>query len=571
MRASPPMPDIRLPAAQLDILPQLDRLRSLDETLATANEETIEAILREAARFADDVLVPLNARDERDGPAIVEGRVHTSPAHREAWASFTAAGWPSLDLPVEFGGQGLPVTLAVAVQEIFDRACPAFGMLTVPIRSAVRLIASYGDDRTKDEWLPQLTAGAWGATICISESGAGSDVARIRTRAAPDADGVWRIDGEKQWISYGDHDLTARIGHCLLARTPEGGLSLFLVPNMVDGRSNGVVVRRLEEKLGLHLSPTCALGFENARGVLLGEVGRGLPQMFVMITNMRLAVGAMGLGIASGAADMALNYAEERIQGGGRTPCPIIEHPDVQRQLLEMHAQVEMLRGLLLSAAAQADLAAYEADMAARQEAELLSQWLLPIIKTLGGEVSFDVASSAIQVLGGAGYTRDWPVEQALRDARVLTVFEGTTGIQALDLLHRRLLKDGGRGLQIFSALALKDAATLGADLGQELRHAIDALNKVAIHLQRQAERRDADAGATAFLHLAGLAALGWAAARLSSAEKGGPATDRLRALAKFWLTGLRPRIDLAAGQATAGAERLSAIAAIRSAEATRG
>jgi alkylation response protein AidB-like acyl-CoA dehydrogenase len=409
--------------------------------------------------------------------------------------------------------------------------------LPVPIRSAVRLIDTYASPELRAEWLPKLLFGEWGATICISEVGAGSDVSRMTTTARPNDDGTWSITGEKQWISFGNHDLTDQIGHCLLARTQGAkGLSLFLVPDRIDGQQNGVFVRSLERKLGLHLSPTCAMGFEDARGHLLGEEGRGLAQMFVMIANMRMSVGAMGLGMASGAADVALSYARERVQGGSA----IIAHADVERQLLDQQTSVELLRGLVYMAAIQSDLGRNETDAEARGEAAALAQWLLPIIKTLGGETAFNVASGAIQVLGGAGYTQDWPVEQVLRDARVLTIFEGTTGMQAIDLLHRRLWKDEGRGLQAFlraARAAEAELAKVGDQTSADAAHEVfDSLEQAAGALDAmKGDPRGAEAGACSFLALAGHAGLTWIAVRLAKLEASATA-DRLRALSRYHL-----------------------------------
>lgn len=523
-------------AASIAAAPDGERLEGCAPLSSPAREELV-AVFDQALRFAVDYLDPLRGPSDRIGCRLAEGRVVTPPGHREAWDAYVAAGFPLLELPGDFGGLAMPRVVSMAVQEVMDRACPAFGMLGLSTRSAARLIAAHADEAVRAEWLPRLAAGEWGATICISEAGAGSDVGRLRTRAEPQPDGSWALTGEKSWISFGDHDLTGRIGHCVLARTgADKGLSLFLVPDRGgDGSSNNVRIHRLEEKLGLHGSPTCVMGFEGARGRLLGEEGRGLPQMFTMITNMRLSVGSMGLGIAQGALDVAMRYAGERRQGGPRDapPVPIADHADIRRMLLDMAADVQFLRGLSYATAIQADIAEHHADAGIRAEAAAATSWLLPIVKTLGGEISFRTADGAIQLLGGAGYTREWPAEQALRDSRVLTIFEGTTGIQGLDLLHRRLGREGGEPLRAFGRLAARTVGETGAARFAEVLARLEA----AAAAFSGADPAAAEAGATAFLGLAAETALAWIALRSLGAS------DRERALAEHWLQGLDERL----------------------------
>ena len=572
MRAPLPPADVGAIAAQLEAAPGTARLRDLSENFAAATPDTIAAILDEAAVFADAHLFALNEIGDAVGCTLNAGRVRTVPPHKPAWDAFVAGGWPTLDQPEAYGGQGLPLAVACAVQELFDRACPAFGMLPVPQRSAARLIAAHGDEAMRAEWLPRLVSGEWGATICISEADAGSDAGRMRSLAVPEGD-AWSITGEKIWISFGDHDLTPRIGHCLLARTPGvpsggAGLSLFLVPDVLDpthpDARNGVTVRRIEDKMGLHASPTCALGFENARGRMIGLEGRGLAQMFVMITNMRLSVGTQGLGVAACAADTAFSYAAERLQGGppGAPPVPIARHADVQRMLLGLTARVEVLRGLILAVANLADLSAHETDAEARADAAALAQFLLPIVKTIGGQIGQEAASEAVQVLGGAGYTRDWPVEQAMRDARVLTIFEGTTGIQGLDLLHRRLWRGDRRGLLAFTAAA--HAVPCVGLSGEQYTRCLDLLDAASSALfGMQGRPRAAEAGATAYLQLAGLAATGWIAARLAALDPATPTARRLIAAGRFWLSDIGTRAAPMHDEAIAGDDRLDLFAAV--------
>lgn len=560
-----PPADIAALCAQIEAAPGLERLRML---LPDAAPETVQAVLEEAAKFSNAWLSPLNPEMDRHGCRIENGRVRTAPGHAEAWRAYVEAGWLGIDQPSELGGADLPLIVLAACTEVFDRGSVAFGMLPTAQRAAARMIAAHAAEDVKTEWLAKLLSGEWAATICISEPEAGSDAGRIRTLAEPDGQGGWRITGEKIWISYGDHDLTERIGHCLLARTPGAapggaGLSLFLVPDSFpgDGR-NAVVARRLEEKLGLHGSPTCAMGFEGARGFLIGKEGRGLAQLFTMIAVMRLMVSVQGLAIAGAASDVALAYAEERRQGGpaDQPPIPIVRHADVQRMLAGMASRVEVVRGLVLAAAVQADLGRLEPDGEARETAQALAGWLLPICKTYASETGFEVASEAIQVLGGAGYVKDWPVEQALRDSRVFAIFEGTSGVQALDLVHRRLRRDQGRGLKAFLDLARADAAA-GGEGADDLTAVLGMLEAAGEWLA--AANDGADASAYAFLELAALAATGWIALRLSRLEPIGP-NVRLAAAGRFWLSDLMAKAAYRQAEIGLGPERLELFEALR-------
>lgn len=526
-------------------------LSVLADDPATPSAAELDEIIRSAIGFAETYLAPLNRDGDRDGSRLCDRRVKTPNSHKPAWAAYCAAGWLLLDAEPAHGGLGLPTGIAVAVQEIFDAACPAFGMMPVPIRAGSRLLAAYGSRALQDEWLPRLAAGEWSATICISEPDAGSDVRRIRSRAEIGPDGLWSVSGEKCWISFGDQDLTSRIGHFLLAKTAGDHISLFLVPDRFGNDRNAITVRRVEEKLGLNLSPTCALGFENARAFLLGEQGRGLQQLFVMIRHMRLATAVQGAGIASRAYTTAKNYAAERKQGGhGPAPVAIESHADIQRILLSMAGRIETLRGLIQITAKHIDASDRAQSAEARAHAAALTAWLLPIAKTLGGEVAFDVASDAIQILGGAGYTRDWSVEQALRDARVLTIFEGTTGMQAQDLLFRQLGKDGGAPYAAFMAEAHATAATCPALAG-----ALDQFAAVANRLtQPDADKRMAHWRATDFLALASCVATGWIAARLVGHDASDPVSRHLSAAGGAMLDDMSQRVKFLCDVASAPA-----------------
>ncbi len=562
MRTPFPPADTDVIVAQLQAAPGWRTVTTLTDELA-AGSDMAPMIITEAARFATEVLEPLNGAMDRFGCQIVDGRVVTAPGHKEAWELLREAGWTALSHPAAYGGQPAPMAVWAAVQALFDRSCTAL-MLTVPLLSASRLIEAWGSQTVKDEWLPRLAIGEWGATICLSEPEAGSDLGAIRTSAELDGDGVWRVTGEKIWISYGDHDLSPTIGHCVLARTPgqppgSAGLSLFLVASTrEDGQTrNGVITRRIEHKLGLKGSPTCALGFEQARAVLLGKEGRGLSQMFVMIANMRLSVGAGGLGLASGATDTAWAYAQERRQGGPvGAPVVIADHPDVRRMLLEMRARTECVRGLMFALANHIDIAAHSQDATTRDDAAALAQWLLPIVKTAGADAGFEVSSLGLQVLGGAGYTTEWPVEQALRDARIHSIFEGTTGMQAQDLLHRRVRINDGQGLTAFLGHGRETVERCNDGVAVHLTGALDLLERISVALKAES-RINAEAGATAYLQLAIVCGLAWAAANLLAAEALGPVGDDLKAAARFQLEATPALARFYADNALIGAARL--------------
>ncbi|MFK7853612.1 MAG: acyl-CoA dehydrogenase family protein [Granulosicoccus sp.] len=417
------------------------------------DDQTVIAVLDEAAKFAREELHPIGVSGDSEGCRLQDGRVITPRGYPDAFAAMAEGGWQAMDLPDELGGQGLPTAMHSAASLFFEAEAMAFMMSAS--RPAAHLINALSPEIAR-QWLPKLAAGEWATTICISEPGAGSDVGRIRTKATRTDEG-WQVSGSKCWISFGDHDLSSRIGHCMLARTgsPEAGtrgLSLFLVPDRhEDGSRNGVSVSRIEEKLGIHGSPTCVMDFDASHANLLGDEGRGIQQMFRMIELMRLQTACQGLGVAQRATRIAFGYASERLQGGmpDKPPVPIIEHADVRRQLTAMDAQTEVLRAVVLEVSVLLDQA-----RAGDERAGDIAAFLLPLAKNFGGETAFNVANSALQVLGGAGYTREWPIEQLLRDARVITIYEGTTGIQAQDFLHRRVLRDKGKTLDLFLSQA---------------------------------------------------------------------------------------------------------------------
>lgn len=502
----------------LSLTPGWHRLQELRQD---CDDETVTAIVEEAANFAEGVLAPLNDVGDRIGARVIDGRVKTPPGFAEAFRQYAEAGWLGMDVPEEFGGQAVPLTLHAACAPLFERACVALMMAAGSTRAAAHLLAEAADAETAGEWVPKLASGEWAATICISEPEAGSDVGRLRTKAEF-RDGEWCVIGQKIWISFGDHDMAERIGHCLLARTNDQpgtrGISLFLVPNLIDGKPNGVSVDRIEEKMGLHGSPTCAMRFDNARGIMLGSEGRGLPQLFTMIELMRLLTGCQGLGIASAAADIAEDYAKERRQGGrpDQPPVPIANHPDVQRQLYEIRSSTEILRAAILELATAMDLAKIEEGSGL----EDFTGWMLPLVKNFGAEAGFSAANAAIQVLGGVGYTKDWPLEQYLRDSRIMTIYEGTTGMQALDFLTRRLWRDEGRGLNLFLQKARDEIDAYTAEhpkASQAVLAVLDDFEALSEGMmEMQTDMNAALYRADAYMRAAWTAVSAWLALRMS-------------------------------------------------------
>jgi alkylation response protein AidB-like acyl-CoA dehydrogenase len=546
-----------------------------------ADMDTVRAVLEQGTRFAAEVLAPLNRTGDEAGSRIEGGRVVTPPGFREAYAQYAAGGWPGLDQPLDCGGQALPLVVQAAFGEMVDGACLAFGMLPINQRACARLLAQHADAGLRARVVPKLASGEWGATICISEPQAGSDVARITTKAVPRGDGTYAVSGHKIFISYGDHDLTGQIVHMVLARTPGAppgtrGLSLFLVPKQQIepdgslGARNGVEVSRVEHKMGLKASPTCALGMTEARGLRIGDEHAGLKTLFAMMNTMRLAVAVQGVGVAGRALGAASRYAAERPQGGGpeRPPLPIIEHADVRRMLFAMRARTEGLRALVLETALALDLAAASPDAGERAAALDLAEWLLPVCKACGAEVGFEVANLAIQVFGGHGYISDAGVEQLARDGRVLAIYEGTNGIQALDLATRKLVQDGGRRYQRFVQRVRADLERLGGAaqldaLRDALQDALARLEAVTLEMRRRIgpAPRDVEAGATPYLQLVGLVACGWMWLRMAAAADDASEFARLkRATARFCAEQMLPQAALFERQALAGSAAIDSV-----------
>ena len=430
---------------------------------SSATPDLVDQILDEAGRFAVNELAPLNAIGDRQPARLENGVVRTPDGFKEAYGKFVECGWHGLQLPTEWGGQGLPWTVATAVWEMWNSANLAFCLCPILTQAGVELLLRHGTEAQRARYLPKLVSGEWTGTMCLTEPQAGSDVGALRTRAVPEGD-HYRIHGTKIFITYGDHDLTENTIHMVLARTPDApagtrGISLFLIPKFLVeddgalGARNDLRCVSLEHKLGIHGSPTCVMSFgdqEGAIGWLVGQEQGGMQAMFTMMNNARLSVGLEGLALAERAYQGALAYARERVQGrrrngGAEAPARIIEHPDVRRMLVTMKVQIEAMRALAYSAAAALDRSLREPDPARRAAAEGRLALLIPLVKAWCTDQGFEIASSALQVHGGMGYIEETGIAQHLRDARIAMIYEGTNGIQALDLVGRKLQQAEGQ------------------------------------------------------------------------------------------------------------------------------
>ncbi|MDI5983689.1 acyl-CoA dehydrogenase [Halomonas sp. M4R5S39] len=430
-----------------------------------ASPDLVEAVLEEAARLANEVWAPLNASGDAQGCRLEEGRVQVPDGFIAAYRGYAEGGWNGIGVSEALGGQGLPEVVASAVQEMLHGANMALGLCPMLTAGAIEALAHHGSDALKETYLPKLIEGSWTGTMNLTEPQAGSDLSRVRTRAVPCPDeegGHYRLFGQKIFITWGEHDAAENILHLVLARTPDApegnkGISLFLVPKYLVGADgslgerNDVVCASIEHKLGIHGSPTCTLSFgehDGAIGYLVGEEGRGLNHMFTMMNEARHKVGVQGIGVAERACQHAFAYALDRVQGKSHgSEATISEHLDVRRMLLSMRARTDALRALALYCAAQLDVARHAA-AAERAAAQARVEVLIPVVKAFSTDQAVEIASLGVQVHGGMGYIEETGAAQLLRDARIAPIYEGTNGIQALDLAGRKLQRDGGAALK---------------------------------------------------------------------------------------------------------------------------
>ncbi|UCV10617.1 acyl-CoA dehydrogenase [Dechloromonas denitrificans] len=542
-----PLKDIRFVMQELAGLDQVVALPGCEE----ASPDVVDAILDEAAKFAGEVLSPLNRVGDREGAKWADKVVTTSPGFKEAYRQFVDNGWNGLGCDPEFGGQGLPRLLSAAVSEMWKASNHAFSLCPMLTQGAIEALMIAGTDAQKATYLPKLVSGEWTGTMNLTEPSAGSDLAAVRSRAEPVGDGTYRIFGQKIFITYGEHDMADNIVHLVLARTPDApegvkGISLFVVPKFLldaagePGERNDVFCVSIEHKLGIHGSPTAVLAFGDnggAIGTLVGEENRGLEYMFIMMNAARFNVGLEGLGDAERAYQRAVAYARDRVQGAevgvrGGPKVPIIKHPDVRRMLMSMRARIEAMRALAYVTATAQDHAHANPDALARQRGQAFADLMIPVVKGWSTESAIDIASLGVQVHGGMGYIEETGAAQHLRDARITAIYEGTTAIQANDLIGRKIARE--KGATIAALIADMRAAALQLDddlshVGARQNAAVDALEKAVSWIVEtfSSDTKAVHAGAVPFLYLLGIVAGGWqlgraaviARARLSSGD----------------------------------------------------
>ncbi|HKE74339.1 MAG TPA: acyl-CoA dehydrogenase [Acidimicrobiales bacterium] len=538
---APPLADMRFVLENLVDLAALSGLPGYEH----ADPEMVFGILEESGRFFAQEYAPLNrVGDTQHSRRNGDGSVTTPDGFRAAYRRYVEAGWAGVPFPSEYGGGGFPWLIAVSMQEMMTAANMAFSLCPLLTQGAIDMLLHYGSEEQKETYLPRMVTGEWSGTMNLTEPQAGSDVGALTTRAVPEGDGAWRITGQKIFITYGEHDLTDNIVHLVLARVPDAppgtkGISCFIVPKFLVGddgsigERNAVECVSIEQKMGINASPTCVMAYDGAVGYLIGEANQGMRYMFKMMNNARLSVGVEGLSLGERAYQQAVAYAAERRQGRAvgapaGASSPIVDHPDVRRMLLTMRAQIEALRCLAYLNAECLDLAARHPDEAVRTARQELADLLTPITKGWGTDLGVELTSLAVQVHGGMGYIEETGVAQHFRDARIAPIYEGTNGIQAMDLVGRKLpLRAGGAIVDYLAGIEATAGELSGAGgeldtIGKHLADAVAGLRQATDWLLANglADPNNALAGATPYLRMCGIVTGGWLLARSALAAQ---------------------------------------------------
>jgi alkylation response protein AidB-like acyl-CoA dehydrogenase len=578
-----PIDDIRFVLTEVLDVGQLAALPGYEE----ATPDVLMAVLEEAAKLCQDVIAPINRTGDEEGCHHENGAVRTPKGFREAYEEFVKGGWPAMTAPTEWGGQGLPHLTRFVFDEMLCSANLSFSMYPELGHGAAMALERWGDEELKRRFLPKLVDGTWGGTMCLTEPHAGTDLGIIRTKAVPAGDGAYQVTGTKIFISAGDHDLTENIVHLVLAKLPDApagtkGISMFLVPKFLPteegtvGTPNGVSVGSIEHKMGIKGNATCVMNFDGARGWLVGEAHKGMRAMFTMMNGARLGVGMQGLGLAAVAYENAVAYAKDRVQGraltGPQNPQgeadPIIVHPDVRRMLMTSKAYIEGMRALAYWVGLLIDVAEKHPDADKKAEAEDLVALMTPVIKAFLTDVGFEVVNLGLQCYGGHGYVREFGMEQFVRDARIAQIYEGTNGVQAMDLIGRKVPEGTGRLVRRFFTVIQSDLKAAQGDAGLRelaapIADALRRLQETTMTVMNKAMRDPNEAGAAAvdYLRMFGLVSTGWiwlrmatvAQARLAAGATE-PLYDAKVKTARFYVQKLLPQVQWLAASIAAGA-----------------
>ncbi|HEY0780530.1 MAG TPA: acyl-CoA dehydrogenase C-terminal domain-containing protein [Gemmatirosa sp.] len=578
-----PLDDVRFLLNDVLAVEELSQLPGYEE----ATPDLLLSVLEEGGKLCEEVLQPINQTGDAEGCRIEGGQVFTPAGFKEAYGEFVQGGWPAMTGDPAYGGQGLPHLARFIFDEFLCSANLSFSMYPELGHGAAMTLEKWGDAALKDRFLAKMTDGTWGGTMCLTEAHAGTDLGMIRTKAVPAEDGSYVLTGQKIFISAGDHDLAENICHLVLAKLPDApagtrGISMFLVPKFVPnedgtpGSFNNVSCSSIEHKMGIKANATCVINFDEARGWLVGEVNKGMRAMFTMMNGARLGVGMQGLGLAEVSYQNALAYAKDRVQGraltGAKNPTgeadPIVVHPDVRRMLLTMKAYVEGERALAYWVGKMIDVEEKHPDAEKKQEAGDLVALMTPIIKAFLTDTGFEVTNLGLQVYGGHGYVREWGMEQFVRDARIAQIYEGTNGVQAMDLIGRKVPEGGGRMLRRWLKLAQDDVKSAAgdarvADLAKSLGGALRTLQETTAHVMQAAMKNPDEAGAAAadFLRMMGTVATGWmwlrmarvALEKLPTSNGDAGFYDAKVKTARFYMTKLLPQVQALASSITAG------------------